>query len=70
MLRSYEVFKASRCSRDAQILASPGQRHHAPVVRRMIGNAGIEIFSRCFDTKYHRQYIAEQRRVVGEHSAM
>ena len=33
-------------------------------------NACIEIFSRCFDAKYHRRYIAEQRRAVDEHSAM
>ena len=33
-------------------------------------NACIEIFSRCFDAKYHRRYIAEQRRAVGKHSAM
>ena len=33
-------------------------------------NACIEIFSRCFDAEYHRRYIAEQRRTVGEHSAM
>ena len=33
-------------------------------------NACIEIFSQCFDAKYHRRYIAEQRRAVGEHSAM
>ena len=26
--------------------------------------------SRCFDATYHRRYIAEQRRAVGEHSAM
>ena len=31
-------------------------------------NACIEISSRCFDAKYHRRYIAEQRRAVGEHS--
>ena len=33
-------------------------------------NACIEIFSRCFDAKYHRQYNAKQRRAVGENSAM
>ena len=38
MLRSHEAFQASRCSRDAHIWASPGQRHHAQVVRRMIGD--------------------------------
>ena len=33
-------------------------------------NACIEIFSQWLDAKYHRRYIAEQRRTVGEHSAM
>ena len=33
-------------------------------------NACIEISSRCFEATYYRRYIAEQRRTVGEHSAM
>ena len=31
MTRWHGAFSASRCSRDAQIWASPVQRHHAPV---------------------------------------
>ena len=47
-------------------------RHASPRHRDIEKNfiACIEIFSRCFDAKYHQRYIAEQRRAVGEHSAM
>ena len=53
--------------------ATYGSHRHASLRHPDIGknfNACIEIFSRCFDAKYHRRYIAEQRRAVGEHSAM
>ena len=45
--------------------ASP---RHRDIEKKFI--ACIEIFSRCFDAKYHQRYITEQRRAVGEHSAM
>ena len=84
--RHFKPPMLSRCTNLGIARAAPpcnsgsaNDRQRTPVIamlRQGIGtsrknlNACIEIFSRCFDAKYHRRYIAEQRRAVGEHSAM